>query len=157
MNIRRLPIVAAALASALTVSQSDALDSNQLAGLPPLFAVLSGGNEVTNDGQANVGDPNGRGSATVILHDSNTLCFAILVTGIDQPTAAHIHQAPAGVKGPIVVGLVEPSDGNPGTSTGCTTEVDQEVLKAIRNEPAGFYVNVHTVQFPDGALRGQLF
>jgi hypothetical protein len=83
MNIRRLPIVAAALASALTVSQSDALDSNQLAGLPPLFAVLSGGNEVTNDGQANVGDPNGRGSATVILHDSNTLCFAILVTGID--------------------------------------------------------------------------
>ena len=70
--------------------------------VPPLFAVLLGGNEVSSSGEANAGDPDGYGSATVIIRGT-TLCFGITVDGIDKPILAHIHQAPAGLNGDIVV------------------------------------------------------
>ena len=60
---------------------------------------------------------------------------------------------PAGVAGPIVVPLGAP-DAN-GVAEGCTTG-DPAVLTRIQNNPAGFYVNVHTSDFPQGAIRGQL-
>jgi hypothetical protein len=76
------------------------------------FAQLRGGvNEVPN------GDHDGRGSATVIIPnagDSGKLCFAILVLGIGKPTAAHIHKAPVGKAGPVVVPLRAPANGDPG-------------------------------------------
>jgi hypothetical protein len=30
------------------------------------------------------------------------------------------------------------------------------VLQAIVDDPAGYYVNLHTAEFPGGAIRGQL-
>jgi hypothetical protein len=124
----------------------------------PFFTVLAGGNEVSNEGQANVGDPNGRGAAAIILLPAaRRLCFAILVTGIDTPLAAHIHNALAGRNGPIVVPLTPPDQGNAGNSSGCIADVDPALLAAIEQTPGAFYVNVHTGLFPDGALRGQLF
>jgi hypothetical protein len=122
-----------------------------------LFAVLSGGNEVDAAGMARAGDPNGSGSATVILNPlTNTICFAILVTGITAPNAAHIHEGTAGNNGGIVVPLTAPSAGNPGTSSGCRI-IGAILLDRIRNTPSRYYVNVHNVPFPSGALRGQLF
>ncbi|MGH8502527.1 MAG: CHRD domain-containing protein [Gammaproteobacteria bacterium] len=121
------------------------------------FAVLVGGNEVSNEAQANVGDPNGRGSATIIIPNARTLCFATLVTGIDTPVAAHVHNGLAGRNGPIVVTLTAPDQGNPGNSSGCVTNLGPALLNAITQNPGAFYVNVHTGLFPDGALRGQLF
>jgi hypothetical protein len=123
---------------------------------PPFFAVLLGGNEVTDDGEANAGDPDGVGSATVLI-DGTTLCFGLTVNNIDKPTAAHIHRAPAGVNGPIVVPLTAPAGGNPGASSDCIRNVDPDVLSEIRGFPGRFYVNVHTEKFPAGAIRGQLF
>lgn len=38
---------------------------------------------------------------------------------------------------------------------GCV-EVDRKLLDAIRSEPEKYYLNVHTAEFPDGAVRGQL-
>src|SRR5688572_5060205 len=125
-------------------------------GRSPLFAVLLGGNEVSNDGQANVGDPDGVGSATV-LFDGTTLCFGITVNNLDTPTAAHIHQERAGVNGPIVVPLTAPADGDPGASSGCIPDVDTNLVEEIFTHPEAFYVNVHTEKFPAGAIRGQLF
>ena len=123
----------------------------------PLFAVLLGGNEVSaTTGEANAGDPDGIGSATVLVRGT-TLCFAVIVNGIAAPTLTHIHQEAAGINGPIVVDLVPPSTGNPGTSSGCITDLDAGLLNEIRTKPSTFYVNVHNDEFPAGAVRGQLF
>ena len=75
----------------------------------------------------------------------------------------HIHAAPVGEPGGIVVGLETP---DPRTSHGCITAVpdDQNTvdtlteseLAAIVADPSAFYVNVHNTPFPAGAIRGQL-
>jgi hypothetical protein len=124
----------------------------------PLFAVLLGGNEVGSDGKASAGDLNGKGSATILVDSGRgMLCFGITVSGLGSPVAAHIHRAATGVNGNIVVPLVPPTTGNPGSSSGCVSGVSRGLLTSIKNGPTGFYVNVHTTEFPGGAVRGQLF
>lgn len=77
---------------------------------------------------------------------------------IDTPTLAHIHEAPAGTNGDIVVQLEPPLlTGDSGQSSGCITDADEAVVDRIRNNPLGFYVNVHNAAYPAGAVRGQLF
>lgn len=147
MNVRRLLTVFAAVIGVFVFGHSPAFAQ--------LFAVLVGGNEVSDDGDANVGDPDGSGTATMLIRDT-TLCSAILVTGIDTPTAAHIHKGVAGVNGPVVVTFEPPETGDPGGTNECVS-ADATVLTNIRQNPAGFYVNVHTNAFPNGAVRGQLF
>ncbi|MPZ59018.1 MAG: CHRD domain-containing protein [Rhizobiales bacterium] len=120
------------------------------------FAILKGGNEVSAGGQANAGDPDGYGSASVVFRSNGRICYSIIVMRIDRPTAAHIHRGNAGVNGPIVVPLTPPVGGSLGHVSDCIA-IDPAVGGNIRNDSAGFYVNVHTGQFPGGALRGQLF
>ena len=154
MKTSRSLIVAVALMGLFVASQ--AMAQGQSPSRPPFFAVLLGGNEVSDEGEANVGDPNGVGSATTLIDDT-TLCFGLTVNNLDQPTAAHIHRGHAGVNGPVVVPLTAPESGDPGASSDCRPEVDPTLLREIRANPGGFYVNVHTGQFPAGAIRGQLF
>jgi hypothetical protein len=60
------------------------------------------------------------------------------------------------VAGPVVVALVAPSGGaNVQTSAGCV-DTPSDTIKAIRQDPGGYYVNVHTTEYPGGALRGNL-
>jgi hypothetical protein len=116
-----------------------------------LFAVLLGGNEIGG------GDRDGNGTATVIFDDdTNKMCFGILVENLGNPIAAHIHEADAGVNGDIVVPLVAPSDGDPGSSSGCQ-RVASDLANDIARNPSHYYVNLHTKKFPNGAIRGQLF
>ena len=120
-----------------------------------LFAVLTGRKEVDAEGNRGVGDPDGRGSFTATI-DGDQLCFGITVKNIDTPIAAHIHKGGPNVAGPVVVTLEHPSSGDPGASSDCAT-VDEALLQAILKNPRKYYVNVHNVPFPGGAVRGQLF
>jgi hypothetical protein len=99
------------------------------------------------------GDPDGGGTATVTVNPGQgRICYEIVVTNIGAATAAHIHEAPAGVAGPVVVGLQAPSDGDSKACVDVTNALALEILKA----PADYYVNVHNAEFPGGAVRGQL-
>jgi hypothetical protein len=113
-------------------------------------AALTGAAEVPGPG-----DPDGSGHATITInYGASTLCWQIRVTGITLPaTGAHIHDAPAGVAGPVFVALSAP--GSKGASSGCAS-VSQDKLKAIIENPSDYYVNVHNSDYPAGALRGQL-
>ena len=161
MRFRRL--LASAVVSTAIVLLSD---SAALAQGTPLFAMLLGGHEVSNTGAANAGDTNAYGGATVIFRGSSTICWAIVLTGLDTPTAAHIHGGRAGTNGGILVTLAPPVNaagdefGNPGTSSGCITDASAEfvdTLRSIRTNPSLFYINVHSVAFPGGGVRGQLY
>lgn len=115
----------------------------------PLSATMTGAEEVPT------GDPDGTGTAHFTFNQGlGQVCFELNVENIAPATAAHIHLAPAGVAGPIVVPLTPP-DAN-GTSSGCVEDVDPELIKAIRQNPADYYVNVHNAEYPPGAVRGQL-
>jgi|SRR6266487_4782673 len=101
------------------------------------------------------GDPDGSGTATITLnYGQGQVCWEITVSGITLPaTASHIHVAPVGVAGPVVIPL-SPPDAS-GFSSGCTS-ADRELIKNIIQHPEEYYVNVHNVDYPTGAARGQL-
>ena len=101
----------------------------------------------------NPGDPDGVGSAFFTL-DSTTgrVCVRFHVRNIAPATAAHIHVAPPGVAGPIVVHLPAPTSG---FASGCVSASPTLVQRIIDN-PQNYYVNVHNPPFPGGAVRGQL-
>ena len=101
----------------------------------------------------NPGDPDGRGMATVTVNaGKRQVCYTLSVRNIDSATAAHIHEAPAGVAGPVKVTLRAPTTGR---SSGCVS-VTRELALEILKDPADYYVNVHNAAFPTGAVRGQL-
>jgi len=108
-------------------------------------AELSGANEVPS------GDADGSGSAHVTLRQDGSVCFDIRTTGVDDIVAAHIHEAVAGVNGGVVVNFDVATNGLAGCVVG-----DLATLDAIRSNPAGYYVNVHSLEYPGGAVRGQL-
>ena len=120
-----------------------------------LFAMLRGRNELDAEGERGAGDPDGRGGATVTI-DGSEVCWGITVKDITDPIAAHIHRGRRSQTGSPVVPLAHPATGDPGASSGCT-EADPALLDEIQRHPKRFYVNVHTGDFPGGAVRGQLF
>ena len=91
------------------------------------------------------------GSAHVTLNQGlGEVCFSIDTAALTtQPVAAHIHIGDAAVNGPVVISLDWPSNG----SAGCVT-ADADTIKAVRQNPSGYYVNVHNPTKPGGAVRG---
>lgn len=99
------------------------------------------------------GSADGSGVAAITVNGT-TIQFAILVKGITTPTLAHIHKAAAGASGGVVFDFHAPVFTN-GYATGSTTGSASDVADLLEH-PELYYVNVHTVEFPAGALRGQL-
>jgi len=110
----------------------------------PRVTTLSGAEEVPP------ADPDGTGFASIRLNvGQERVCWEISFANIDPPFAAHIHRAPAGTNGGIVVPL-SPISG------GCT-KASPALIQEIIDFPDRFYVNVHNLPlFPGGAIRGQL-
>lgn len=108
-----------------------------------------------------------QGSATATLDDAGTtLTLSGSYTGLSSAlqevggSAAHIHEAPRGENGPVVVPLtITPDETDPlsGTFAGTATIGEGEGELAPETLAAnGYYINIHTVDNPDGELRGQI-
>ncbi len=127
-------------------------------GCPKTLLATTGGTafDVTlvGNSESPAGDPVGNGTATVRLRLGQAqACYKLAVKDLPAAVAAHIHSGAAGSSGPVVIPLITPKAD--GTSSGCAATT-RSLVAAILKNPAGYYVNVHTAEFPGGAIRGQL-
>jgi hypothetical protein len=117
-----------------------------------LGAVLTGAAEVPPNSNA------GFGNATVTFDATRqNIDVTITTTGLASViNNFHIHEAPPGVNGPVVVNLIGLGGTFVnGTMTG-TFPIAADVAQRMLQNPSNFYVNVHTVALPGGAVRGAL-
>lgn len=95
------------------------------------------------------GDADGSGMAMVTLRPAvRRVCASITWSGIDKPSAAHIHRRS---DGQVVVDLT-------GSVTGgarCTA-ASRRLIRRIAEKPGRYYVNVHNRAYPAGAIQGRL-
>lgn len=127
-------------------------------GCPRTLLSGSGGRAfqvaLTGEAEGAIGDPVATGTATIRLRaGQGQLCYQIAAKNLPVAAAAHIHKGETGAAGPVVVPLTTPDSG--GASRGCAA-VARTLVAAILADPASYYVNVHTGEFPAGAVRGQL-
>ena len=95
----------------------------------------------------------GLGSATATL-SGTTLTFAGTFDGLKSPaTIAQLHQAPRGIRGPVVADLKVTPNGMGGTLSGTVALTPQQVANL---DKAWFYIQVHSEKAPDGNLWGWL-
>lgn len=92
------------------------------------------------------------GTGTISIGDDKAVSGSITTKGI-KGSAAHIHEAPAGKNGGVIVPLAK-------GSTDDTWNVPQGAKLSdaqLASFKAGnLYVNVHSAAHPDGEIRGQL-
>ena len=121
-----------------------------------LHARLAATNETTGSTST------AKGHTQIKVRNDGTIEFKTQILNRANETfiAGHIHQAPVGVAGPIVVPLfVSPS---PATNarhirqSGLATPNAGTTGAALCQNPSAYYVNYHTTAFAGGAIRGQL-
>jgi hypothetical protein len=139
MRVLRILLVAST-ATVLTAAPAQAQKSTY-------NITLAGANEVPGPG-----DPDGIGTAVVTLDTAtNQVCWDINVQKIDAPTAGHIHVGGPGKSGSVMMDLDLPASG----PKACTT-VDGTTMGHMTGGPKSHYLNIHSAEFPDGAVRGQI-
>ncbi len=132
-------------------------------------AILSGANEVP------AVTANTSGTATIWLHvvrdasgnitsGSADAYVNYSLGGAATITAMHIHSGAASVNGPVVLGFGIARTVDP-TGVGAlppiqtqfpSASVTLDTVKGIVANPSQYYFNVHTTDFPGGAMRAQL-
>ena len=127
-----------------------------------LHAKLLPRNEVRTAPVADPVQSRARGVALIKVRRNGTVqfWFHIRNPAREQFTAGHIHSGAAGTNGPPVAFLFN----GPATTAkkikrhGTTTFIAGSGVTgtALCANPSAFYVNFHTTQDPEGAIRGQL-
>lgn len=147
------------LASALVVAASvltGATEANAKGNADNHFvAQLSGANEVPPVATSAHGTAHFNVST-----DGTTVSYKVIVNQPDAPVvAAHVHRAPVGVNGPVVVPLFPAP--NVKVTNNTTIFSGSFPIAAfptfVADANAGLlYVNVHTPAHPPGEVRGQI-
>lgn len=160
-TLLRLSIAVTALV--MTACSEDSASPTETVRLAVIGGASHGGKPFLNHMTQQVettpvwsGDPDGTGTALITVNrGQGEVCWETTVSNITLPaTASHIHQAPVGIRGGIVVTLSPP--GANGLASGCRSGVSTDLLQDILENPSSYYVNVHTTDYGAGAIRGQM-
>ncbi|MGW8380054.1 CHRD domain-containing protein [Streptomyces sp. ODS28] len=117
---------------------------------------LDGADEVPVPGGPAVGDKDGKALA-VMRVQGDRVSFRFTFRGIAAPTAGHVHEGAKGQNGPVRIAFFTKEQPGGGHSVSGTVRVtDGALLERLRTEPRNFYFNLHTAEFPGGAVRGQV-
>ncbi|MEU5881961.1 CHRD domain-containing protein [Spirillospora sp. NPDC047279] len=119
-------------------------------------STADGAQEIPSAEGKKTGDPDGRGTAFARPHGA-MITWGFTWSAIAQPTVGHIHKAPRGANGPVAADLFAAPNGLPAGVTGLAgmTPVPGAVADRIMRNPENHYSNLHTAEFPGGAIRGQ--
>lgn len=133
------------------------------------LAVLTGDREVPPV------ETDATGTTSVVVDRHGNVHYSLAVAGIENVTMAHVHQGAAGENGPVVqwlhpgsepgqepqllagefTGVLHHGEFSPNDFVGPLEDESLETfLDVVADGEA--YVNVHTEEHPDGAIRGQL-
>jgi hypothetical protein len=154
--MRRLILCLLVACAAAAPAASSAPAKNGRGTMCVLHARLSAKNETTGSTST------AKGHTVIKVRNDGTITFKTQIQNRNHETfvAGHIHKAPAGSPGGIVVPLfVSPS---PATSarhikqSGTATPNTGTTGAGLCQSPGDYYVNYHTTAFSDGAIRGQL-
>jgi hypothetical protein len=91
------------------------------------------------------------GVSRIAVIGDKTVIGTVEISNLNA-TAAHIHQAPSGQNGPVIITLVKTADtvwSVPGNTMLSSAQFD-----AYRS--GNLYVNVHSAAYPNGEIRAQL-
>jgi hypothetical protein len=121
-----------------------------------LHAKLAAKNETTGSTST------AKGHTLIKVGNDGTIEFKTHIKNKNHETfvAGHIHQAPVGVAGSIVVPLfgapTPPTSARHIKQSGVAVPNAGTTGAALCQDPSAYYVNYHTTAFPAGAIRGQL-
>lgn len=119
--------------------------------LPVVYKVaLRGAQEVGG------GDLDGTATGQVWLDTGNNrVGWNINYANIAAPSDFHIHSGALGSSGGVFIGLGAATTGGAGTLINEVATTDA-LLDQVIATPLNFYLNIHTAEFPSGAMRGQV-
>lgn len=150
VNIQTRQFPGGALRGQLATSEGE-VDPSSVLPVERLVAKADGGQVVPGPGAED-------GEATVWLWPwGECLDYSMNWTGIDAPTAADVHKGTAGEQGEAVGDILEtPLDDSITGIAGTTEGQDRDFTKRLKDNPENYYADLHTGDFPDGAVRGQV-
>jgi hypothetical protein len=121
-----------------------------------LHAKLTAKNETTGSTST------AKGHVLIKVRTDGTIEFKTTINNKNHETfvAGHVHQAPVGVAGPVVVPLfvapASPTSARHIKQSGTATPNAGTTGSALCQNRSAYYVNYHTTAFAGGAIRGQL-
>jgi hypothetical protein len=164
-------LLTAAVVSALVAGAAAASPRpGRTGGISPMAAM--GGQPVTFSAKINAAQETptnsstAKGDAVLVIHKSKKKAFLTVVLSkpITDLVVAHLHMAPRGEPGPVVVGVYQISEplGKEKGLVFQTTITDDQLeatggMAALIDSLKGgnIYINLHTAAFPGGEIRGQ--
>lgn len=141
--------IAAALAPALALAACATAEEAVVEKLTETYKADMTGAQVVGGG-----DPDGSATAEVSVSDNlNQICYDVNdIHGIGPVTGVMIHRGAPGTNGPVVLTMKQANEGG---WKGCTRR-SEWVEDSIDKNFTSYYVQIHTSEYPNGAIRGQL-
>jgi hypothetical protein len=131
---------------AATKAPNAAAPATPAASATPVPATLTGAQESPPNTSA------ARGTSTIVIGADRQVTGSVQVAGM-TPTMAHIHQAPKGANGPVIIPFIKTGDTSFAPAPGATLN-DAQYASYKAGE---LYINVHSAAYPGGEVRLQLW